>query len=158
MEDVSRKIAISQRWDAEFQAQVKTAAAVYGVSMTQLTIDALELFVQLSQFPKFVELNEEERLTLLIETVHQTLLNPDLHQERRSVVPGELHQIGSIKQKIATLLRSNPDHLFRSTEIAHLLNLPQSTVRLYLRQLGEEDEYVLVQGRPNRIRYVSTTL
>ena len=47
------KTAISQRWDDEFLIEVKEAAMKFGMSMTQFTLEAVEIWLELSKSQKF---------------------------------------------------------------------------------------------------------
>lgn len=154
---VSEKTAISQRWEKDFQAVVKHTAGQYGTTMTQLTLEALEIMVELASSDSFRKLNEHERRKLVVRAA-QKYIEENIPQEKFTEVQIEgIQEIGLIRDKVDFLLKNNPGKEFSTNDIAQILSIPQSTARTYVRDISENNttHYHLVRGRPNKIFYRS---
>lgn len=153
-----KKSLISQRWEEGFQKSVRKTASKFGQSMTQLTIEALDVYINLSDSDILVNLEPFKRKNLIQKAVRaylETEQNKNLGTKQ--IVTSGLDSIGLIRDRIESLLRQNPDYKFTTTEISGILNIPQSTARTYVRIMYEEnpEEFILVKGRPNKIFYDS---
>ncbi|MHA2252184.1 MAG: hypothetical protein ACXAD7_17600 [Candidatus Kariarchaeaceae archaeon] len=148
----TRSTSISQRWDEEFHAKVRRNAIKTGRSMTQLTIDALDLYDKLIACSGFLEMKPKTREEYVVKLFQEAIkLDGQVYDGSKKQGPG------LVMDKVITLLTSNPEKRFSSIEIAHILTIPQSTIRTYIRRLSLSDnKYVLIEGRPNFIYYKTT--
>lgn len=131
-------------------------AAKYGTSMTQLTIEALEVMIELGKSDKFRQLTEAERKSLILDASKKVIEQDLPDQPRFTQLNLEgMEKIGLIRDRVEHLLRNNPRHEFTTNDISDVLSIPQSTARTYVRDIHEEtpDNFILVRGRPNRIYY-----
>jgi hypothetical protein len=139
---------ISQRWDEEFAEKVRNTAKSLNMTTTDLTVESLEIIISL--------INN----------------NPDIMQEPESwmeyfkkITKGEIGVIqagepskkkhsGYIKDRLVNFLQKNAGQTFSSTELSRVLEIPQPTVRTYIRDLADNNpKYRLISGRPNFIGY-----
>ena len=148
-------MAISQRWEEDFQHLVKQTASEYGMSMTQLTIEALKCFIELGKFPDFKRMDELKRRNLIVSGMREMLQRETgKEQSIYDINTDGLDEIGLIRDQVSKLLENNPNRHFSTNEIAEILGIPQSTARTYARQISEEtNRYILLPGRPNKIYY-----
>ena len=154
---IIRKVSISQRWDEEFQIQVKRNAIKTGRSMTQLTIDALNILDRLIDCEGFLDMKPKIREDFIVKLFEKSvkmdnkIISGNIADER----PSSRTQPGLTNERIEELLKNNPGRRFSTLEIAELLKVPQSTIRAYTRKLSLRDaQFVLIEGRPNFIYYL----
>ena len=77
------KTAISQRWDDEFLIEVKEAAMNFGMSMTQFTLEAVEIWLELSKSQKFRVMPEIERKKLVMDAANKIIKSKILDEQRK---------------------------------------------------------------------------
>ena len=151
------KSAISQRWEDEFQKLVRESAGKMSMSMTQLTVEALSVYLKLSKENQFVSMKSEERKKFIEKTVLDVLLQIGPKSLEGINLVG-LEGIGLIRERVSKLLKNNPDRKFSTNEISEILSIPQSTSRAYVRDLNNDNPktYVLLAGRPNQVYFRKT--
>jgi hypothetical protein len=139
---------ISQRWDEEFAEKVRNTAKSLDMTTTDLTVESLEIIISLiNSNPSFMH-------------------DPKLRSEYfKKIVDGDTTTIesdqtstkkysGFVKERLVTYLQQNSGQTFSSTELSDLLDIPQPTVRTYIRDLADNNpNYKLISGRPNFIGY-----
>ncbi len=154
----SRKVAVSQRWDQETLDIVKEGAQMLNVSQTQFTVEAVHIFFQLIQNPAFREASNERKIQIIneigkghIEITTTGQKAPDKKSHAKNDRPP-----GFIIDLIYNFLRKHSGTMYSTTQIAEILNIPQSTVRAYIRKLSEQDTAIKIYpGRPNKVEYVN---
>ncbi|MCY3412394.1 MAG: hypothetical protein INQ03_12225 [Candidatus Heimdallarchaeota archaeon] len=137
-----RKTSISQRWEPDFAEKTKEYARKAGVSITQFTIDALDLLGHLLEIPGFIELTSTQRKELIMSSI----IKPEINKS----------ELGSIQTKLEQVENYLIDHAgeeFSTIELSDILKIKQSTVRTYVQKLGTQSNFVVIEGRPNKIKY-----
>lgn len=150
------KTAISQRWDDEFLIEVKEAAMNFGMSMTQFTLEALEIWLELSKSQKFRVMPEIERKKLVMDAANKIIKSKILDEQRKNKLNlKNVNEVKKIKDKVSIFLVDNPMQEFTTNEIAVILKIPQATARTYVRDIHTENpsKFILLRGRPNKIYY-----
>ena len=150
------KTAISQRWDDEFLIEVKEAAMNFGMSMTQFTLEAVEIWLELSKSQKFRVMPEIERKKLVMDAANKIIKSKILDEQRKNKLNlKNVNEVKKIKDKVSIFLVDNPMQEFTTNEIAVILKIPQATARTYVRHIHTENpsKFILLRGRPNKIYY-----
>ncbi len=156
-------VGISQRWPVEFRDRVNAVARSFGVSATQLTVDALELVVKAhSKYPSVSSLSSLLKKFLCpkdagasgsVKKAVRAPVAPVSSSAAKHRVPS---QFGYKKLLILDYLKQHADMTFANPQLADLLGLPHSTVRKYTRELFLEGKVELIPGRPNGVRFKKT--
>lgn len=142
----TRKIAVSQRWDSSIVDLVKEGSTKLGISQTQFTIEAIQVYSALLENPDFSGLSLERKL----EAVKNIPVGSSKPRRRNANRPP-----GYIYDLVWKYLQSHPNTIMSTNEIADALKVPQPTVRTYIRKLANENPNLkLYPGRPNRIEFV----
>lgn len=131
---------------------VKEMSESTGRSITQLTLEALEILRLALESSELRSMKSSERVQFIKEAIHQAANEKDqanAKRTRRSSRPP-----GFIIERIRSLLYDNPNTEFSTTQISDQLDIPQSTVRAYVRELANKDDSIqLITGRPNYVTY-----
>ncbi len=143
-----RKTSISQRWEKKTVRRAKKFAKKAGCSVTQFTIDAIELLGQILDYHGIKKLNNEDRIKLIKNALENS---PDpivIKPPTKTKIP--------IKKQIIDFLISNPNKSFSTLELAKILDKNKATIRTYIRDIYENDKtnFVIELGRPNKIMYI----
>ncbi|OLS25241.1 MAG: hypothetical protein HeimC2_19170 [Candidatus Heimdallarchaeota archaeon LC_2] len=155
----STKRLISQRWDEEFSEKMKKIASKLNVTTTDLTIESLEFIANLVENKPKLMKDPRTRKELL-----QYILDFDF--SRKLVSETQMKNMGSknirgphkgyIIDRITLYLIENEGQSFSSTQLAKILEIPQPTVRTYIRKLVlVNSKFIIIKGRPNFISYNS---
>ncbi len=145
----SKKISISQRWSAETLDTVKRYAEMMEISQTQYTVEAIQLYAMLvEKIPRIRNLKKEQRFNYV-----DSILRGDL--PKQETVDGKEPVRGLIIEKIHQFLINHENKPFTTTQLAKLLQVPQSTVRAYIRKLEKRDPKIqIIFGKPNSVIYI----
>ncbi len=142
----TRKIAVSQRWDSSIVDLVKEGSTRLGISQTQFTVEAIKVYSTLLEDPNFSGLSLERKL----EALKGISIGGQKSRTRNENRPP-----GYIYDLVRKYLESHPNTIMSTNEIAEALQVPQPTVRTYVRKLANEyPQLKLYPGRPNRIEYI----
>lgn len=152
----SRKVAISQRWDQETLDMVKQGAELLDISQTQFTVEAISTFFQLIQNPAFREASKERKKQMVDEIGkgHIAIAPTKSNAKDSGRVTKNNRPPGFIIDIIHDFLKKHPGKVYSTTQIAESLDIPQSTVRAYIRRLDKQDKAIKIYpGRPNKVEY-----
>ncbi len=150
-----RKVAVSQRWDEETLNLVKSGSEKLDISQTQFTVEAIHVYFELLKNEELMNLSLEQR----INKIKSALANSDPPPTKiNSVNPSKNRRRppGYIYDHVYNFLKSHPNEIFSTIEIAFALNVPQPTVRTYVRKLSKnkQNKLKLYPGRPNKVQYI----
>lgn len=150
----STKKLISQRWDQLFSDKVREIAAKLDITSTDLTIESLEFMISLidSNLPIMTE--HKSRAQYLQYILNYGAASPKVVISSNQEKTKGKKESGFIIDRLTNYLKQNHDQSFSSNELSVLLNIPQPTVRTYIRNLAESDpKFKLIKGRPNFIGF-----
>ena len=141
---MSRSILISQRWELDFHQKIKELAKDTQRSMTELTLEGLNLLELLAKETQYFELKPGQRVQRMIEIYSKT----DQIMQETSKAPG------LIKKRIIDFLKMHPNQKYSTSNISKLLDIPSSTARNYTREIAKDHaNFILYHGRPNVIEF-----
>jgi Fic family protein len=157
--DWKKRKSVAQRWPEDTIGLVEEYSEKRGVSKTQFTINAIEIYSQVVEMSEFSNLTQAQIISLLTKKLSKNnngtkfnemnSRNHDFHKE--SPQPH-----GLIIDRVYAFLKENRGKLYSTTELSNVLKIPQSTVRSYIRKL--EVIYPgclqIYAGRPNKIECI----
>lgn len=147
------KKAISQRWDEDLIDEMKILGELTGRSITQLTIEALEILKEILKETKIQYMKPAERKDFIIKTIQNEINQVTQYDVQRS--KRRTHPPGLVIERIRSHLKNNPNFKFSTTQISDQLEIPLSTVRAYIREIANQDTKMkIIPGRPNHIIFV----
>lgn len=130
------------------------------MTTTDLTIESLEFMSKLVENkPRFMKdpIKRKELMKNMSNTDFQLLIELFVNHENKNksnkkhVAKGQ----GYVLDRLVLFLKENPGESFSTTDISKRLNIPQPTVRTYIRNLSEKDQkYKIIRGRPNYVKYI----
>ncbi len=150
----STKKLISQRWDQLFSDKVREISAKLGITSTDLTIESLEFMISLVDSNLTIMTETDSRSQYLRDIINYGAAYPNTTIYNNQGKTGERKEPGFIIDRLSNYLKLNHDQTFSSIELSALLEIPQPTVRTYIRNLAESDpNFKLIKGRPNFIGF-----
>ncbi|MCE7737648.1 MAG: hypothetical protein GPJ54_22345 [Candidatus Heimdallarchaeota archaeon] len=150
----STKKLISQRWDQQFTDKVRNIATKLDITSTDLTIESLKFIISLVDSNPTIMSDASSRGQYLQDIINYGPISPKITNSSNKEKTKEKKESGFIIDRLANYLKHNQNQTFSSIELAELLNIPQPTVRTYIRNLAESDKkFKLIKGRPNFIGY-----
>ncbi|MFV2014101.1 MAG: hypothetical protein ACC656_01615, partial [Candidatus Heimdallarchaeota archaeon] len=140
-------------WDQAFVERVREVAGKLNITSTDLTIESLEFMISLAESKLDIMIDKNSRTQYLQDLTKYSVISKgtisgDIQNKRGRKVSG------FIIDRLEEFLMQNRGQTFSSTELSELLDIPQPTVRTYIRNLAESNlSFKLIQGRPNFIGY-----
>ncbi len=151
----STKKLISQRWDEAFSEKMKMIATKLNMTTTDLTIESLEFISKLVESnPK--QMNDPKKRREFFQKILEAEFSFSDVKISRSTNKSRKEHMGYIIDHLADYLRKNEGKSFSSTQLSEILNIPQPTVRTYIRNLASNNnKFKIIEGRPNFVCYNS---
>lgn len=153
-----KRKSVAQRWPEDTIGLVEEYSEKRGVSKTQFTINAIEIYSQVVEMSEFSDLTQSQIISLLTKLLSKNRNGTKINGKNVPNIdfPRDAQPPGLIIDRVYAYLKENVSKLYSTTELSKILNIPQSTVRSYIRKLEKIYPGCLqiYSGRPNKIECI----